>query len=132
MNKIVFFFSLLTLFSLNPFATVIVFFIDFYVYPTMFPIRITPHSRVAHRYLATPSLPNENLKFLKTVHKRTVDSERVKCCEYSFRNTVLSILYQHKILFTIYSYYVRSKCLLQGLRENSITPALGTDIYGGV
>ena len=32
----------------------------------LFPIRLTPHSRVAHGYLGTPSLPNENLKFLKT------------------------------------------------------------------
>ena len=31
-----------------------------------------------HIYLGTPSLPNENLKFLKTVLKSAVGSERVK------------------------------------------------------
>ena len=57
---------------------VIVFFVDFYVCPTiMVPYPATPHSRVAHRYLGTPSLPNENLKYLKTVLKSTVGSERV-------------------------------------------------------
>ena len=35
-------------------ATVIVFILQ------LFPIRLTPHSRVAHRYLDTPSLPNGN------------------------------------------------------------------------
>ena len=34
---------------LNPSATVIVFFVDFCACPTiMFPIRLPPHSRVAH------------------------------------------------------------------------------------
>ena len=42
------------------------------------PICLPPHSRVAHRYLGTPSLPNENLKFIKTVLLITVGSERVK------------------------------------------------------
>ena len=61
---------------LNPSATF--FFVDFCVCPTiMFPIRLPPHSRVAHRYLGIPSLPNENLKFLKTVLLSTVGSEWV-------------------------------------------------------
>ena len=51
--------------GLNPFATVIVFFVDFYVCPTI----MVPYSRVAHRYLGTPSLPNENLKYLKRYSK---------------------------------------------------------------
>ena len=65
----------------HPFATVIVyFFVGYCVCPTiiLFPIQLTLHSRVAHRYLGTPSLPNKNSKFLKTVLKSTVGSERVK------------------------------------------------------
>ena len=46
----------------NPFATVIVFFLPTFaiVLQLLFPIRLTPHSQGAHRYLGTPSLPNEN------------------------------------------------------------------------
>ena len=67
----------------NPFATTISFFVDFCVCPTiiillLFPIRLPPHSRVAHRHLDTPSHPNENLKYFKMVLKSTVGSERVK------------------------------------------------------
>ena len=55
---------------------------EFFTFPTRLTPTgsrsITPHSRVAHRYLGTASLPNEHLKLLKTVLKSTVGSERVK------------------------------------------------------
>ena len=44
----------------------------------LFPIRLTPHSRVAHRYLGTPSLLNKNQKFSQNGILDAVRRERVK------------------------------------------------------
>ena len=46
--------------QVNPLSTVIVFSQTFAFIVQLFPIRLTTHSRVAHRYLGTPSLLNKN------------------------------------------------------------------------
>ena len=67
--------------DINPFSTVIGFFVNLCVCPTilLFQIWLTPHiiASLMGICMGTPSLPNENVKILKTVLKGTVGSERV-------------------------------------------------------